>query len=149
MYADVPAHGSTINQHQGTYSHLNREVTNSTAQNNETAPVYSSLALTTTHVNEYGIQSNYSVITRDELNDATETINYGAQDAASVYSTVVRQEGKKVTAKLLVEDSEGEATASNVHHIKEVSVKLDVKTGDETDYFDDADMLEQIRAQKN
>ena len=71
------------------------------------------------------------MITRDDSNDTVEPADYLVPAAAPVYSTVVRQEGKKVTAKLPVEGSEGEE-----------------KTGDETDYFDDPDMLEQIRAQK-
>ena len=78
-----------------------------------------------------------------------------------MYSTVVRQDGEKVTVKMetshthVEEEEPGVKRAFDHGHTSSIEIQSNMHTTEEEergaqdmDYFDDPDILQQIRAQK-
>ena len=166
-YAHIPAQST-----DGVYSHLHRKETTESSQHNTLPPppTYSSLATPQLqHVDEQGLPSDYSVITQEnflhEVGNAQSSMDSAGAGAGTLYSTVVRQDGEKVTVKLEtshIHTGEEPVTETDFTHDPTPSVGSPNTTdrshrdsaterdegAQDMDYFDDPDILQQIRAQK-
>ena len=124
-------------------------------------PTYSSLEATHLQdVNEQG-SPEYSIVTQENLTNRVEqtqnSVEYTGVNEGLVYSTVVYQDGEKVTVKMETPRSTEEEDSGAINHGHTSSVEFhsnshataEEKRGEhDFDYFDDPDILQQIRAQK-